>query len=567
MRSDLLRVYKTVHTWTGLACGMALFICFYAGALTMFKDDLADWATPPVDPAQWIELGAAPAVIEQVLATQPDARRVLTLHLDAHRPEARRARLSWPTQGGTQSASASLDAQGHLQVRTRQASDVAAFIDVLHMTAGIPGGFAIGMGVMGAVSLLYGLALVSGLVVLLPTLLKDLFVVRIGKNLKRMWLDAHNVVGLLSLPFHLVMALSVVGFGLHDYLYAAQDRLIYRGQLAPLLQAQNPYYASAPAPACAAAAAGAAAGACANAATLRTPAQLLALARTVEPAVMTWRRAGQSGATVWIGGADRGYLARSGGFALMDAVTGRFINKSFLPGAGNGSRWAALSSAVYALHFGSYGGALVQWAYCLLGLAGAFLFYSGNLLWIESRRKSQRTPAPAQAETHAASEAMVVQRRSTHIMAALTVGVAFGCINGISLSLVAAKWLNAQVVQMHAWHAAIYYTVFLGCIGWACWRGAARAAVELPRLASAAAAALALTSIAGWLLPATGEWAGSGSGCSAIDLAATLGAAVFAWIARVAARRAATGRPDSVWFDPRAQKSVVMDNQKVRGRP
>ncbi|MGE8473992.1 MAG: PepSY domain-containing protein, partial [Paraburkholderia hospita] len=43
MRTDLLRVYKTVHTWTGVICGLALFICFYAGAITMFKDQLIDW--------------------------------------------------------------------------------------------------------------------------------------------------------------------------------------------------------------------------------------------------------------------------------------------------------------------------------------------------------------------------------------------------------------------------------------------------------------------------------------------------------------------------------------------
>jgi uncharacterized iron-regulated membrane protein len=47
MRNDILRVYKTVHTWTGIVCGLALFICFYAGAITMFKSELIDWVTSP----------------------------------------------------------------------------------------------------------------------------------------------------------------------------------------------------------------------------------------------------------------------------------------------------------------------------------------------------------------------------------------------------------------------------------------------------------------------------------------------------------------------------------------
>src|SRR5258706_6667875 len=219
MRSDLLRVYKTVHTWTGIICGLALFICFYAGAITMFKDQLTSWVTPPATSTQLVRIDDTPALIGQVLASRPDAGKVFSLHFK----DRDHAWLSWQTRSRPQRTTATLDAGGHLHVETDHPSDVAGFIDVLHMTAGVPGGFDVGMGVMGVVSLLYGLALVSGVIVLLPTLVKDLFVVRVGKNLKRMWLDAHNVIGILSLPFHLVMALSVVGLGLHDYIYHALD--------------------------------------------------------------------------------------------------------------------------------------------------------------------------------------------------------------------------------------------------------------------------------------------------------------------------------------------------------
>ena len=38
MRADHVRIYKSVHTWTGILSGLALFIAFYAGALTVFID-------------------------------------------------------------------------------------------------------------------------------------------------------------------------------------------------------------------------------------------------------------------------------------------------------------------------------------------------------------------------------------------------------------------------------------------------------------------------------------------------------------------------------------------------
>jgi hypothetical protein len=387
------------------------------------------------------------------------------------------------------------------------------------------------MGVMGVVSLLYALALVSGVIVLLPTLVKDLFALRIGRNLKRMWLDAHNAVGILSLPFHVVMALSVVAFGLSDYIFNVQDRVIYDGALKPMMLAQNPFFATAPVVPRAASE---------PAPVMLPPAQLLAKvhrrAPRFEPAAQRYRRAGQPGATVFVAGDDARYLARDGGFALMDPFTGKFLNAEFLPGDGNGNNWSAATSAFYALHFGSYGGAPVRWGYFALGLAGAFLFYSGNLLWIESRRKAMRRDGIP-----------VTQRRSTFVMASLSVGVVFGCICGISLTLLAGKLLAGRVDDLHAWHIGIYYTLFAGSIAWAIVRGAARASVELLALAMLSSAAIPLASLVGALVPSSGLWFSPAAGPLGVDIGAALGALCFAWMWRKTRQRVAAGPADSVW--------------------
>ncbi|MFK4440958.1 putative iron-regulated membrane protein [Caballeronia udeis] len=540
MRSDVIRVYKTVHTWTGIVAGLALFIAFYAGAITMFKDTLDDWVTPPLpafEHAQTFPLEQASAVIEQTLAAHPAARRQFTLRLEA----AGAASLSWRPRGQSQRVTATLNAGGKLETHARVTSNAARFIDILHMTAGIPGGFSVGMGVMGVVSLLYGLALVSGVIVLLPSLVKDLFALRVGKNLKRMWLDAHNVIGILSLPFHVVMALSVVAFGLNDYIFAVQDRVIYNGALDATMTAQNPYFAKAPVVP-------------GGSVSLLPPLQILAAVKQrapgFEPQELSYRGAGAPGATVFVRGDDPRYLARSGGFALLDPVTGRFLNAQFLPGAADGNAWSAATSAFFALHFGSYGGAPVQWGYFFLGLAGAFLFYSGNLLWIESRRKLERRADSARGEAVAngdvaSGSAPPRQRRAAHFMAALTVGVTLGCIAGISATFAAGKWLNGRVADMSAWHAWIYYTVFLASIAWAFLRGGARGSVELLALATGTTLLVPLASVIGWLVPSTRLWFEPST--VGVDICAAIGAGCFAWMWRATARRVAAGRRDSVW--------------------
>ena len=44
VRGDVLKMYKTLHTWVGISSGMLLFIGFFAGALTMFEEPVQQWS-------------------------------------------------------------------------------------------------------------------------------------------------------------------------------------------------------------------------------------------------------------------------------------------------------------------------------------------------------------------------------------------------------------------------------------------------------------------------------------------------------------------------------------------
>lgn len=92
-------------------------------------------------------------------------------------------------------------------------------IDELHRTGGIPGDMGheqLGAYFMGVAGILYFLALVSGVIFLLPTLVKTLFALRRKKGPNRFWLDSHNLLGITALPFHIIISLTVVVFVFHD---------------------------------------------------------------------------------------------------------------------------------------------------------------------------------------------------------------------------------------------------------------------------------------------------------------------------------------------------------------
>ncbi len=508
MKVATLRSFLSVHTWVGLIAGMALFIAFYAGAITVFSHELTGWqnarAVAPAADAQPMQ--AAQALVDKVIVTHPGAAEAFYLILPGeHGPEPA---LYWYEQGagGNVAHHFRLAEDGSLR-ELPQRSGFVDFIYDLHFTAGLPRTF--GTYLFGIVCILYGLALVSGVVIYAPVFLKDLFALRWGRNVKRLWQDAHNVVGMLSLPFHVIFAWSGAVLTLGVLLLAPFQFLVFNGKLMEVLESDFELAAHV-APAQRAAAA-------------LPVAELMARAQAASPGLaadsLSYHDYGDANARVEVyGHLDQQRLNRLAGVA-MEAATGKVLRvvepASMSPGM-------ASLRGLQTLHFGDFAGAPVQWLYFLLGLGGAFLFYSGNLLWIEARRKRRQE----------------VQPRRTQVMARLTLGVCLGCVAGVSALFIAARLLP----EGH--EPTLYYAVFGLTWLWAVVRPAARGASELLWLC---AVLTALVPVAGLVGPAglMAPWADPL--VLAVDACALVLAWVYAAMARGVRRRALQGEPNSVW--------------------
>lgn len=513
MKPETLRRYKTLHTWTGLIAGMALFIAFYAGAITVFHEAVDDWAAPAAQPMTAAMLDQAPALIEAVVAQHPEAKGMLTLHVDE--TDGQILKAEWEDQPTDKHHAAWLDAAGKLQVVGDERSNLAELVNQLHFTAGIPE--PVGTYALGIVSLLYALALISGIVIHLPALFKDLFALRIGDNLKRLWQDAHNVIGVFSLPFHVIFAVTGVLFAFHDVIFLAMNAVIYGGKGMEILQGIfSTFMPLMPA---------------GKPAAMLSAAELIERARQLAPAMsitdVTFHNIGDEHAFAWVFGQMPGHLAGNGGL-ILNAVTGEVLH-NMIPGE-RSPNWTVLYG-FFSAHFGTFGGLPVKWMYFILGLAGAFLFYSGNLLWIESRRKRRQAD----------------QARNTDLMARATIGICIGACFGISATFVAAKLLPLMTREVVFWEQIVYYAVFLGSLAWAFLRGAPKAAMEL---LYATALATILIPVSNALVTGQHPVASILSGrlaMAAIDITAILGALAFLLIARATRRRILRGQPNSVW--------------------
>lgn len=511
--SATLRVFTAVHTWVGLVAGLALFVAFYAGAITVFHHDLQAWQSPHGANAAHGTLADAQRLLDGVLERHAKARDHVGMLFPGH--EASQPIAYWQDAAGVWQFATLEDVGGS---PTPPQAGLSELVNELHYSLGIPGA---GMYLMGLVSLLYGLALVSGVVIHLPRLAKDLFALRPGRNLKRFWQDAHNVVGVLSLPFHVVFAVTGALLCLGFLVMAALNPLVFDGKLmaaVPAAMDTAPVMTKA--------------GVAAPSLPLADlHARAIAAARErgvadFEPAYLKLQHAGDANAAIEITGASHGAIGSLGAVAL-GATDGRVLAAQ-LPGSRDVNHGTL--ATMYALHFGDYGNRAVAWLYFALGLAGAFLFYSGNLLWIEARRKRRQAQ----------------QGRAQMFMARLTVGVCLGVCVAISAAFVATALGTA-----FAWAAGIERVVCFGvwalCVSWAFVRAPAHAAREL---CLAAAIVTALVPVAhgaasGWWL-----WRSAAAGDGAlfaIDAVAVALACAFASLARATTRRMRDGEANSVW--------------------
>lgn len=455
IRADLVQMYRDVHSWVGIVAGLFLFVAFYAGAITMFEEPLKQWSSPPVALPPPVSLEKTPELLQKAFAAHPEAQEDYTVAVTSE--DAQRGRLRWEStdrasgkgghrnSGGTNYA-AGLDAQGQLVVVPVATSAVAWFVDMLHQQVGIPLPIGPGRVLMGCVALLYAVALVSGVIAYLPALVKMLFAVRMGQSLRKRWLDFHNLLGLFSLPFHIVMALSSVVFAFHGEIFALEHTLFSttqqvgqhgggRGGRAQHAQHAQPQASATGVPVLQ---------------PMLAPTDIMARvaqqAPEFVPEVLNYMRLGNNRDVVRVFGHDERYPTRgpTGGFVVLNAHTGQIQNGDYFPG--HQQTKFSIVTAFFALHFGSFGGNTVRWVYAVLGLAGAFLFYTGNQLWIVTRRRRER------------ESGCVQETRGTRFLAALTIGCSLGCVAGISALFCAVPLLPYGVQQPAAYW--LYYSVF-----------------------------------------------------------------------------------------------------------
>jgi len=367
MKEGFRQAMAWLHTWTGLIFGWLLFAIFLTGTLAYFKGEITHWMQPEV-PAHTVDDGRSVAVAQRYLEQHAPTAARWFIGL----PNSRDPGLSvmWQDQvdPGRRGnfIEKMLDPVSGEQLQARETMG-GEFFYRFHFQLQMPHPWGRWLSTIAAMVML--VALITGIITH-KKIFKDFFTFRPRKG-QRSWLDGHNAVGVLVLPFHLMITYSSLVIFM-TMVMPASILASYDGGTRAFFNELFPATNNAPA--------------------LGQPGKLLPLAPLVEQARAQWdgghvgrlavNNPGDVNASVNVSrtGSDR-VVHDFGSTVSFNGTTGQLLRVS-----AEQSLPMAISGSFYGLHMGHFAGPVLRWLYFICGLAGTAMIGTGLVIWLGKRQ-------------------------------------------------------------------------------------------------------------------------------------------------------------------------------------
>ncbi len=219
------------HTVSGIVISVALYVIFFAGSFSFFRDEIVNWErghTPGVQDEIGIDLDT---IIHSLSKTYDLYGRDINLR---HYYNERRVNVdlsaskdSTATDAAKTGAFFYMDTAGKSTSGYVESYTLGEFLYRLHFFAQIP--YPYGYYLSGLVAFFFLFAILTGIIVHWKNIISNFYVFRPWAKLKTIWTDSHTALGLIGFPFQLVYAVTgaflilqtlliapVMVFGLYD---------------------------------------------------------------------------------------------------------------------------------------------------------------------------------------------------------------------------------------------------------------------------------------------------------------------------------------------------------------
>ncbi|MFC3458210.1 PepSY-associated TM helix domain-containing protein [Massilia haematophila] len=382
MSNTSLRRWSWIHKWSSLVCTVFMLLLCLTGLPLIFHHEIGHLLGNDVEaPTLAPDLAANPprANLDDVIAAGKalyPGKIMMYMSQEIDEPAIWNVTLGdHPTDEHYKPIA--VDART-AQVITEPAFEGGAFMSTmlrLHvdMFAGLPG-----MLFLGFMGLLLIVAIVSGVVLYAPFMRKlDFGTVREGRTERLKWLDLHNLLGIVTLTWALVVGATGVINTLADVLLKVWQATEIAAMLEPYKNAQPPVRM-------------APVDAAVKTAMAAEPGMQVAFIAFPGTPFASPHHYG-----VFMRG-DQAFSSRLYKPVLIDAESGAITDHRDLP-------WYLTALLIsQPLHFGDYGGGWMKFLWALLDIATIVVLGSGLYLWI---RRGRSAKAGARADSEADNKA------------------------------------------------------------------------------------------------------------------------------------------------------------------
>jgi uncharacterized iron-regulated membrane protein len=373
-------IYFHTHTVSGIVISVVLFVIFFAGSFSFFRDEIINWErSESTALTNEIQLNYKTALDtldkkyilhgRNITISKPSTERRVAIYLEGTKDTLAPAKQKEGTFFY-------LDTKNFKSFTYEESYSLGEFLYRLHFLAQIP--YPVGYYLSGFIALFFLFAIVTGVLLHWKKIVSNFYVFRPKEKLKTLWTDAHTSLGMIGLPFQFVYAVTGAFFMIKLLIVAPAVMALYKGDQNKLykeLEYTDPDY--------------------------KFENKKLASPFNIDQLVAKAKSNWQDFEVTRI------FIQNYGDANMHVLVEGEIPHQKKFTGVGkviyrisDGKEIArknpitqtsyldVVKNVLYRIHYGDYGGYALKIVSFILGIITCFVIISGVMIWLVARQKN-----------------------------------------------------------------------------------------------------------------------------------------------------------------------------------
>jgi len=245
LKPRLHNIMFHTHTVTGIVISFVLFIIFYAGAFSLFRDDFYKWENPlarfeakeEVDYDKTLKLvqnyiNEKDAFTKVLLRPSTNSNPFIKFNGTYKKPKKGKKNVQFYINPHTDKVYKNPHSFNNSQSLTYMGDTIYSYLRAI-----IP---SYGIYIAGLVAFFFLFTIVTGVLIHWKNILNKFYAFTVKGKWKQIWTNTHTTIGVITIPFQVVYAVTGALLGLSILLLAPSALLLFDGDRDEIIKLVSP---------------------------------------------------------------------------------------------------------------------------------------------------------------------------------------------------------------------------------------------------------------------------------------------------------------------------------------